>query len=193
MKRFVCALALLGCTAFASADNWPAWRGPTGQGFCEEKNVLLKWSDKENVKWKIPLADQGNSTPVVWGDRIFVTQANKGGSVRSLLCFARADGMLKWQKDISYSEKERNWSDSWARQRGRDELLAGNLQRRRLHPDLQAPMVHRQAALMLIHSLSRDRRGSAVVCERLDGVIVFSPAVIGAGIAFFQAAMAARH
>jgi hypothetical protein len=113
MKRFVCALALLGCTAFASAGNWPAWRGPTGQGFCEEKNVLLKWSDKENVKWKIPLADHGNSTPVVWGDRIFVTQANKGGSVRSLLCFARADGKLKWQKDISYSEKERNWSDSW--------------------------------------------------------------------------------
>ena len=113
MKRFVCVLALLGCTAFASAGNWPAWRGPTGQGFCEEKNVLLKWSDKENVKWKIPLADQGNSTPVAWGDRIFVTQANKGGSVRSLLCFARADGKLKWQKDISYSEKERNWSDSW--------------------------------------------------------------------------------
>src|SRR5262249_12926051 len=57
--------------------------------------------------------NQGNSTPVVWGDRIFLTQANKGGSVRSLLCLARADGKVVWQKDVNYSEKERNYNESW--------------------------------------------------------------------------------
>jgi outer membrane protein assembly factor BamB len=113
MKRCFCAVVLLGCAVLVHADNWPAWRGHTGQGFCDEKNVLLKWSNKENVKWKASLADQGNSTPVVWGDRIFLTQANKGGSVRSLLCFARADGKRKWQKDIDYPEKERNWTPNW--------------------------------------------------------------------------------
>ncbi len=98
---------------FAFADNWPAWRGPTGQGFCEEKNVPVKWSEKENVKWKIPLADQGNSTPIVWGDRIFLTQANKGGTVRSLMSFDRADGKKLWQQDIAYPDKERNWTPVW--------------------------------------------------------------------------------
>jgi outer membrane protein assembly factor BamB len=108
------ALACLVCFApCAAADNWPAWRGPTGQGLCAEKDVPLKWSATENVKWKVPLADQGNSTPVIWGDRIFLTQANKGGTVRSLLCFARGDGKLLWQKDVHYADKERNWNPSW--------------------------------------------------------------------------------
>ena len=100
------------CSALAAAD-WPAWRGPTGQGICTEKNVPLMWSETENVKWKVPLAHQGNSTPVVSGDNIFLTQANKGGTVRSLLCFARADGKLRWQKDVAYSETERNWNPNW--------------------------------------------------------------------------------
>lgn len=116
MKRTLAALALLLVASSAlTAGNWPAWRGPTGQGYCDEANVPLKWDGKksENVKWKVPLADPGNSTPAVWGESVFVTQANKGGTVRSLLCFARADGKLKWQKDVSYSAKETNWNEMW--------------------------------------------------------------------------------
>lgn len=110
---FVPLIVVLGLGGSLHAADWPAWRGPTGQGFCEEKNVLQKWSDKENVRWKIPLAHQGNSTPIVWKDRIFLTQANTGGSVRSLLCFARADGKLLWQKDVEWTAKERNWNPNW--------------------------------------------------------------------------------
>lgn len=106
-------LLLVVCCSSLQAGDWPAWRGPTGQGFCEEKNVLLKWSNKDNVKWKVSLAHQGNSTPVVSGDRIFLTQANAGGTVRSLLCLARADGKLLWQKDVAYPDKERNWNENW--------------------------------------------------------------------------------
>jgi outer membrane protein assembly factor BamB len=113
MPKFATTLVLLLLSAPALAADWPAWRGPTGQGFCDEKNIPVTWSDKENVKWKVPLENQGNSTPVVWGDKIFLTQANKGGSERSLLCFARDDGRLLWQKDVTYSEKERNWNESW--------------------------------------------------------------------------------
>lgn len=114
MRRTAPAILFLtaACSALAAAD-WPAWRGPTGQGICDEKNVPLKWSGKENVKWKVPLAHQGNSTPVVWGDTIFLTQANKGGSARSLLCFARTDGRLRWQKDVAYPDQERNWNPNW--------------------------------------------------------------------------------
>lgn len=114
MKRMT-ALFLLA-TVFSSTlmgADWPAWRGPSGQGFCEEKNVLIKWNVNDNVKWKIPLAHQGNSTPVVWGDKIFLTQANTGGTVRSLLCFARRDGKQLWQKDVAYDAKERNWNANW--------------------------------------------------------------------------------
>jgi len=82
-------------------------------GFCEEKNLPVKWSGAENVKWKVALDFQGNSTPVVWRDKIFLTQANTGGTVRSLLCFARADGKLLWQKDVNYPDKERNWNANW--------------------------------------------------------------------------------
>jgi outer membrane protein assembly factor BamB len=113
MFRTAAVVVLLGWTAVAAGANWPAWRGPTGQGFCDEMNVPLKWSKTENVKWKVPLADQGNSTPVIWGSNIFLTQANKGGSIRSLLCLSRADGKLIWQKDVMYPGKEQNWNESW--------------------------------------------------------------------------------
>ncbi len=114
MRRNVALFVLLiAATSMLRAEDWPAWRGASGQGFCEETNVLLNWSDKEHVKWKIPLAHQGNSTPVVWGDRIFLTQANTDGVIRSLLCFARADGKLLWQQDVPYSEKEKNWNANW--------------------------------------------------------------------------------
>ncbi|MFO0966592.1 MAG: PQQ-binding-like beta-propeller repeat protein [Gemmataceae bacterium] len=110
------ALVLVSCFTFAApagADNWPAWRGPTGQGFCSEKDIPLEWSAKKNVKWKVPLAHPGNSTPVVWADKIFLTQANKGGTERSLLCLARADGKVLWQRDVAYPDNERNWNENW--------------------------------------------------------------------------------
>lgn len=112
-KAWYALLLILLLGNLASAENWPAWRGPTGQGFSEEKNIPLTWGPDENVKWKVPLENPGNSTPVIWGDKLFLTQANKGGSQRSLLCLAREDGKLLWQKDVAYAEKERNWNETW--------------------------------------------------------------------------------
>jgi outer membrane protein assembly factor BamB len=83
----------------ASAANWPAWRGPLGTGVSQEKNLPVKWSKTENVKWRVPLPEAGNSTPVVWGDRIFVTQPV--GKERTLMCFHRADGKLLWQQGVT--------------------------------------------------------------------------------------------
>ncbi len=101
------------------AGNWPAWRGPDGQGHSPEKDLPLTWSATENVRWKIPLPDEGNSTPIVWGDRIFLTQAsdktqwppasNAGPAVaakRSLMCLQRSDGKLLWENTVPYPEKE---------------------------------------------------------------------------------------
>lgn len=114
MKYMSSLLLFVGMTPLVVwAENWPAWRGPTGQGFSTEKDLPLEWSATKNVKWKVPLIDQGNSTPIIWGERIFLTQANKGGSVRSLLCLNTADGKKRWQKDVNYDAPEKNWNPSW--------------------------------------------------------------------------------
>src|SRR6266498_2665340 len=90
----------------AVADNWPAWRGPQGTGVCSEKNLPLHWSTNENVRWRVPLPERGNSTPIVWGQRVFVTQAIEKDGRRTLLCFDRADGKRLWQQGPTYPEKE---------------------------------------------------------------------------------------
>ena len=97
------ALALLG-TLNAPAANWPAWRGANADGISSEKNLPVKWSKTENVRWRAPLPEAGNSTPVIWGDRVFVTQPV--GDRRTLMCFSRADGKLLWQVGITTKEKE---------------------------------------------------------------------------------------
>ncbi len=113
MKWTVVTLIFSAFAGPVTAADWPAWRGPTGQGHCDEAGLPLTWSGTENVRWKVPLDHPGNSTPVVWGDRVFVTQAARGGGTRSLLCFARADGKLLWRRDVAYAEKERNWNETW--------------------------------------------------------------------------------
>jgi len=102
-RQLVAALPCLLATAFA--DNWPAWRGPLGTGICDEKNLPTVWSTNQNVKWRVPLPEPGNSTPVIWGDRVFLTQP--AGDRRTLICFQRADGKLLWQVGVTSREKER--------------------------------------------------------------------------------------
>lgn len=102
----VCALVAL-TVATAQADNWPAWRGPTGQGHSTEKNLPTKWSATENVRWKIDLPDAGNSTLIVWGDKLFLTQATEKGKKRSLLCLDRKDGSKVWEKTVAFDGAEK--------------------------------------------------------------------------------------
>ncbi|MCI0744095.1 MAG: PQQ-like beta-propeller repeat protein [Verrucomicrobia subdivision 3 bacterium] len=107
MKRFLAHLFLVGAaTATAVAANWPAWRGPTGDGIATETNLPLRWSTNENVCWRAPLPDRGNSTPVIWDDRVFVTQAIEKEGRRLLLCFDKASGKLLWESGVTYTDKE---------------------------------------------------------------------------------------
>ena len=73
---FVCfasaALSVLA-TFQVAAQNWPQWRGPSGAGVSSESGLPTKWSAGENVAWKTPLAGLGTSSPIVWGDTVFVT------------------------------------------------------------------------------------------------------------------------
>jgi len=62
----------------AGDANWPQWRGPTGMGISTETELPLTWSDEENVLWKTPIEGKGHSSPIIWGDRVFLTAAIEG-------------------------------------------------------------------------------------------------------------------
>src|SRR4051794_2527317 len=98
MRRMLGLMLVVGL-AFsqpAAGGDWPAFRGPNGNGFSDEKNVPTTWSTTENVKWKAALPDEGNGSPIVVGDRVFVTCAQEKGKQRGLYCFDRTDGKPKW-------------------------------------------------------------------------------------------------
>jgi outer membrane protein assembly factor BamB len=84
--------------AAGAERQWPRFRGPTGQGQAAGGDFPLTWSESENIAWKVELPGKGNSSPVVWNDRIFVTSATDDGAERMLLCYARADGRELWKK-----------------------------------------------------------------------------------------------
>ena len=72
-----CALAL---TPLAGAlanplVNWGQWRGPLGTGNAPQANPPLEWSEDKNIKWKVKVPGSGTSTPIVWGDKIFLLTA----------------------------------------------------------------------------------------------------------------------
>jgi outer membrane protein assembly factor BamB len=73
-------LVLSGATAPAPS-TWPQWRGPNGLGISTEKNLATEWSPTKNIKWKREIPGRGHSSPVVWGDRIFLTTSLKGAEV----------------------------------------------------------------------------------------------------------------
>jgi outer membrane protein assembly factor BamB len=66
----------------------------------------LTWSATENVHWKVKLPERGNSTPIVWGNRIFLTQPLEQENRRTLMCLDRADGRVLWQAGTVYEAKE---------------------------------------------------------------------------------------
>jgi outer membrane protein assembly factor BamB len=89
------------------AKYWPRWRGPSGQGEVPAGQYVDRWSATENVRWKVAVPGRGNSSPIVWGDRIFLTSARDGGARLSMLAFSRQDGRLLWQTDVPADGVER--------------------------------------------------------------------------------------
>jgi len=104
MRASLLLSALFAFVSSSFAGNWPAWRGPSGDGVTTETDLPLKWSATEGVKWKIALPERGNSTPIVWDGKIFLTQ--NVGTRRTLMCLDRKDGRTLWQGGPEWTEKE---------------------------------------------------------------------------------------
>jgi outer membrane protein assembly factor BamB len=113
----VLALALLSPVAAAQATaQWPWWRGPLGNGVSPDGDPPVRWSEKENVRFKVPIDGDGLATPIVWGDRIYVLSARSldaGGGARPatdpsgvplkrqrllVTAYDRHDGSVQWQR-----------------------------------------------------------------------------------------------
>jgi len=91
----------------APAENWPGWRGPRGDGSSLEKNIPVRWSDMENVVWKVPLPGKGHASPIIWNERIFLVAALKEKQQRVLLCLERETGKILWQRVVLQTPLER--------------------------------------------------------------------------------------
>ncbi len=112
-------LALTILPEIAPAGQWPQFRGLGGMGVSDEKNLPVRWSETENLKWKIPLPGPGASSPIVYDDRLFITcysgygTDNATGGVddlkRHLLCIDPNDGRILWSKTVPSATPEDSW------------------------------------------------------------------------------------
>jgi outer membrane protein assembly factor BamB len=92
--------------------HWPRFRGPSGQGLTGARDLPVTWNkDGENILWKVKVPGRGNSSPVVWADRVFLTSASDDGSARFVHCFHRADGRLLWSRQAPAQNPERGVRD----------------------------------------------------------------------------------
>ena len=103
-RRIVAGLfALLSAVTLAAgvagAENWPAWRGPTGDGVSTETGLPVEWDTERNIAWKLPLPARSGSTPIVWGDRIFLNVAVDDDNLE-LWCLDRDTEQPLWTRHL---------------------------------------------------------------------------------------------
>jgi outer membrane protein assembly factor BamB len=109
MKRSAAALLLVLGLAHAGEQpqrkpgtNWPCWRGPNADGVADGRNLPIRWSQTENIRWSVKLPGWGTSSPVVHGDRVFVTSHLKEKKSLLTLCFDRGTGKKLWRRDFGF-------------------------------------------------------------------------------------------
>jgi len=110
VRELVWVALLLGVAAPAWADDWPQFRGPTGLGTTPEKNLPLTWGGEkgENIAWKSPLVGEGHASPIVWGDRVFMSTVRWPGGKpdakvmpeHHVACYETSGGKLAWDTAI---------------------------------------------------------------------------------------------
>ena len=92
------------CGYVAGGENWPEFRGPTGQGYSDSTGLPLKWSESENIVWKTAVHGKGWSTPVVWGDQVWLTTATEDGTEMYVLCIDSNTGKIVRDINIFHND-----------------------------------------------------------------------------------------
>jgi outer membrane protein assembly factor BamB len=112
MRLATSVFALLSLASVAPAENWPQWRGPNLNSVSGESSLPVKWTTTENITWKLPLPAWSGSTPIIWGDHIFLNVAGGDGSLY-LWSVDRRGPKVEWKKllgDGDHKERKQNMS-----------------------------------------------------------------------------------
>jgi outer membrane protein assembly factor BamB len=116
-SSFLAGVALVGCLSgmngFVSASDWPRFRGPNGAGMSSDKDIPVQWTEA-NVLWKTAIPGIGHSSPIVWGDYVFLQSADAGGKERYLICLSAGDGKIRWTKPVPSSKAHTHARNTWA-------------------------------------------------------------------------------
>ena len=109
-----CLLSLLAVTTTVAADtgNWQEFRGPTQQGHAEATDLPIEWGDAKNIAWKAAIHGKGWSTPVVFGQQVWVTTATPDGKEMSALCLDRRTGKVLFDQVLFHNPKPRSLGNS---------------------------------------------------------------------------------
>lgn len=113
-RAFGTGIVAVAAAATLSAENWPQWRGPALNGVSTEKGLPLKWSPTEHIAWKLAMPGRSGSTPIIWGENIFlnVGTADKTGDLE-LWNLDRNTGTVRWKGPIAggnHIERKQNMS-----------------------------------------------------------------------------------
>jgi outer membrane protein assembly factor BamB len=100
LRTFTAALVGMTVSTFVAADDWPGCRGPRGDGISLETHAPLHWSATENIAWKTPIPGDGRSSPIVVGNRVFITTGMETDQSRRLICLDRRDGAILWDRSL---------------------------------------------------------------------------------------------
>ena len=94
LTLFLLGLLLTGSAVGMAGDTWPEFRGPSGDGHSQARGLPLRWSETENIRWKTPIHDKGWSSPVIWGNQIWMTTATPDGKRLYAICVDRDSGKI---------------------------------------------------------------------------------------------------
>jgi outer membrane protein assembly factor BamB len=107
LRSMLGLLVFLGCFFGAnpslSASDWPRFRGPNGTGISADKDIPIQWNGS-NVLWKTSIPGLGNSSPIVWGNHVFLQSADVSGKERYLICLSANDGRTVWTRSVPSSK-----------------------------------------------------------------------------------------
>jgi outer membrane protein assembly factor BamB len=92
--------------------DWPRWRGPNADGVADGRKLPTRWGKTENIRWSAPLPGWGTSSPVVYGERVFVTSHLKDKKSLLTLCFDRRTGKELWRHDFGFGADQRTHEKS---------------------------------------------------------------------------------
>lgn len=101
------------CALPATAQEWTRFRGPNGTGVCEAPKLPVTWTDQDYA-WKVELPGTGASSPVIWGERLFVASANDKTGARMLTAYQTSDGKQLWNREFESATHKKHKKNTFA-------------------------------------------------------------------------------